>query len=86
MLLVVVAFVLILELRYVVIRVLVVLVLVCKRIHTLELRSKPAPVLESVLALVFAPLLALVSVSVLRPVLVRSCAWKCTCETFEMCS
>ena len=68
----------------VVIRVLVVLVPVCELVHSLPLRFKRAPVLVSGLALAFAPHIALVHVSVLRPVLVHACARKCTYETCEI--
>ena len=86
MLLSVIACVRLFELAYVVLRVLVASVLASEPVHALALRSEPALVLVSVLTLVCDPLLPLLSVSVLRPVLVRSCACKCTCKTVEICS
>ena len=66
------------ELAYVVLRVLVASVLASEPVHALALRCEPALVLVSGPALACAPHLALARVSVLRPVLVRSCVCKCT--------
>ena len=77
-LLIVIACVCILELTSVVLRVLVAIVLASEPVHALALRCEPALVLVSGPSLAFAPHLALARVSVLRPVLVRSCACKCT--------
>ena len=74
----VIACVCILELAYVVLRVVVAIVLAREPVHALALRCEPVLVLVSGPALAFAPHLALARVSVLRPVLVRSCICKCT--------
>ena len=68
----------------VVVRVLAMLVPACELVHVLALRFKPAPVLVSGLALAFAPHLAPVHVSALRPVLVHTCTRNCTCGTCEI--
>ena len=75
-LLIVVARVCILELTYVVLR--VAIVLAREPVNALALGSDPALVLVSEPTCALALHLAIVRVSVSRPVLVRSCTCKCT--------
>ena len=77
-LLIVVARVCILELTYVVLRVLVAIEPASEPVHALALRSEPALVLVSGPALALALHLAVVRVSVPRLVLERSYTCKCT--------